>query len=249
MKSLKVSHFFKRQFQSIEKRLMWRRDLDNAIKDISSYKRELCSPEMMMSVPVLFKGDGYYSCLDMKQNMVELLGLVKALQTITMETVCEIGTYKGGTLFIWCQLAADDAEIFSIDLPGGEFGGGYDKRLLPLIEAFPKTNQKLNTLLGDSHSKEIQNQFAGKLNGRNVDFLFIDGDHTYKGVKQDFEDYSPYVRSGGIIAFHDIVKRKEIPEIEVWRYWNEIKQNYRYHEFIDSDNINRPIGIGFIYKD
>jgi len=37
------------------------------------------------------------------------------------------------------------------------------------------------------------------------DFLFIDGDHTYEGVEGDFEMYSPLVRRGGIIAFHDIV--------------------------------------------
>jgi hypothetical protein len=34
--------------------------------------------------------------------------------------------------------------------------------------------------------------------------LFIDGDHTYEGVRRDFEMYSPLVRKGGIIAFHDI---------------------------------------------
>jgi len=44
------------------------------------------------------------------------------------------------------------------------------------------------------------------LNGEPLDFLFIDGDHTYEGVKRDFEMYSPLVRNGGIIAFHDIVK-------------------------------------------
>jgi hypothetical protein len=30
-----------------------------------------------------------------------------------------------------------------------------------------------------------------------VDFLFIDGDHTYEGVKKDFEMYSPLVRREG----------------------------------------------------
>jgi predicted O-methyltransferase YrrM len=44
------------------------------------------------------------------------------------------------------------------------------------------------------------------LNEQNLDFLFIDGDHTYKGVKEDFEMYSPLVRKGGVIAFHDITK-------------------------------------------
>jgi predicted O-methyltransferase YrrM len=43
------------------------------------------------------------------------------------------------------------------------------------------------------------------LKDNKVDFLFIDADHSYEGVKKDFEMYSPLVRKGGIIAFHDII--------------------------------------------
>src|SRR5580765_3151499 len=39
--------------------------------------------------------------------------------------VMEIGTNHGGTLCIFSRLAAHDATIISVDLPGGEFGGGY----------------------------------------------------------------------------------------------------------------------------
>jgi hypothetical protein len=38
---------------------------------------------------------------------------------------------------------------------------------------------------------------------RSIDFLWIDGDHRYKEVKKDFDLWSPFVRAGGIIAFHD----------------------------------------------
>lgn len=41
------------------------------------------------------------------------------------------------------------------------------------------------------------------LKGRQIDFLFIDGDHSVEGVRSDWDNYSPFVRSGGIIAFHD----------------------------------------------
>ena len=36
-----------------------------------------------------------------------------------------------------------------------------------------------------------------------IDLLFIDGDHEYEAVKRDFEDWSPHLREGGIIIFHD----------------------------------------------
>lgn len=37
------------------------------------------------------------------------------------------------------------------------------------------------------------------------DFLHIDGDHTYEGIKQDYLDYSPMVRPGGVVAIHDLL--------------------------------------------
>jgi predicted O-methyltransferase YrrM len=36
-----------------------------------------------------------------------------------------------------------------------------------------------------------------------ISALFIDGDHSYLGVKRDIELYAPRVVPGGIIAFHD----------------------------------------------
>ena len=36
-----------------------------------------------------------------------------------------------------------------------------------------------------------------------IDFLFIDGDHSIKGTFEDWEKYSPFLKSGGIVALHD----------------------------------------------
>ena len=36
-----------------------------------------------------------------------------------------------------------------------------------------------------------------------IDFLFIDGEHTYDAVKKDYESWYPHVKDGGAIAFHD----------------------------------------------
>ncbi|HMO77684.1 MAG TPA: class I SAM-dependent methyltransferase [Candidatus Paceibacterota bacterium] len=35
------------------------------------------------------------------------------------------------------------------------------------------------------------------------DFIFIDGDHTYKAVQQDFEEWFPLLSKNGYVAFHD----------------------------------------------
>lgn len=51
-----------------------------------------------------------------------------------------------------------------------------------------------------------------------IDILFIDGDHSYDGVKKDFEKYEPFVKKGGIILMHDVTHR----HFGVKDYWKEI---------------------------
>lgn len=36
-----------------------------------------------------------------------------------------------------------------------------------------------------------------------IDLLFIDGDHTYEGVKADWEAYKVFLRSGSVVVLHD----------------------------------------------
>ena len=83
-----------------------------------------------------------------------------------------------------------------------------------------------------------------------MDFLFIDADHTYEGVKMDFEMYSQLMRRGGIVAFHDILPhdRKHDPDgsVGVHRFWQEIKQIYKHTEII-KDKDQGWAGIGVIY--
>ena len=70
--------------------------------------------------------------------------------------------------------------------------------------------------------------------------MFIDGDHRYAGVRDDFLTYRHLVREGGLVAFHDIVpyqgKSAEggrfNPFIEVPQFWSKIKPFYPAHEFI-----------------
>jgi predicted O-methyltransferase YrrM len=42
-----------------------------------------------------------------------------------------------------------------------------------------------------------------------LDFVFIDGDHTYEGVRTDWDDWHGYVQPEGILAFHDVVEAPE----------------------------------------
>ena len=65
-----------------------------------------------------------------------------------------------------------------------------------LETADPKAGQTLHLIRGDSHSQEIKTQVAEVLPCP-ADVLFIDGDHTYVGVRADYEDYRQFVKDGG----------------------------------------------------
>lgn len=62
------------------------------------------------------------------------------------------------------------------------------------------------------------------------DFIFIDGDHEYGAVKQDFEEWFRLIVSGGFIAFHDSAPVTSIPgAFEGWagpiRLVKELKEH------------------------
>jgi cephalosporin hydroxylase len=176
----------------------------------------------------------------------ELVELAKIIYDKKPKVVLEIGTARGGTLFLAAQLADDNALIISIDLPDGMYGGGYPEWKIPLYKSFKKKNQNIELIQGDSHSKEILNKLTTILNGKKIDYLFIDGDHTYEGVKADFETYTKLLNTNAIVGFHDIVSDKsDVPNHFVYEFWNEIKSNYQYKEFIKNKNQSK-LGLGVL---
>jgi len=184
--------------------------------------------------------------LQTAQVRPEIIQLAEWVEKRRPRTVVEIGTAHGGTLFLWCRLADPQATIVSIDLPGGIHGGGYPYWKSWIYRRFRMAGQTLRLLRGDSHRPEMLAQLKSLLPGDGkVDFLFIDGDHTYEGVKADFEMYSPLVRPGGLVVFHDICKHAEAVNCQVDRFWHEVKNERRAHEFVHNPN-QGTCGIGVI---
>lgn len=184
------------------------------------------------------------------QKLRELSPFISFLRRRVLHTVVEIGTKRGGTFFVWCQIAQPDATIISIDLPGGPFGGGYKVEKLPRLKGFGRPGQSLHFLRLDSHAPATRAALREILDGRAIDFLMIDGDHTYDGVRRDFEDYSPLVKHRGVIALHDITHHDRVPECEVDQFWCELKRRYRHREFVapgDDCGWGEWGGIGFVH--
>lgn len=78
-----------------------------------------------------------------------------------------------------------------------------------------------------------------------IDFLFIDGDHTYQAVMTDWLLYSPLVKSGGIIAFHDSLCK----EFGVSRFIKDLESG-RFGEAPQVELIqhSKSAGISYYFK-
>lgn len=194
-----------------------------------------------------FRGKGPCERIAAAQINAEFATLMKRLQKENIRYACEIGTFQGGTLFLLTRVALEDAVIVSIDLPGGPFGGGYGAERVPFYERFARAQQKVFCIRKDSKRLETQLALEKILKDQYLDYLFIDGDHSYEGVKSDFENYRRYVRKGGLIAFHDILgghpKRQELG---VKMLWEELRPKFpRRAEFVQ-DYKRGYAGIGVL---
>lgn len=197
------------------------------------------------------------------QKTGELAGLLKILKGRRLKTIVEIGSARGGTFWAWCQIADDDAFLVSIDLPGADFSAPetqnktpeqmeqYSKVVDGKMMSYLREDQKAVLIRGDSHSPLVVSELEKALNGREIDFLFIDGDHSYNGCKSDYDLYSPFVADGGVIAFHDIIGRPQQKECRVPEVWSELRAKNRCVELYDDNSwgYGRWAGIGVLYKE
>jgi cephalosporin hydroxylase len=182
------------------------------------------------------------------QQHSEIAGLLKILRRNPPRYVCEIGTASGGTLFLLAQVCAPGALLLSVDLTLSP------ERSL-IYGRFATRKGRIISIRGDSHNPAIVERVRSLLHGQSLDLLFIDGGHTYDAVKADFTLYSPLVRIGGLIVFHDIVRdigtRYGKPTDHytggVPVFWNEIKAQHRTSELIE-DPEQDGYGIGIVHN-
>ena len=140
---------------------------------------------------------------------VEIHGLVRALRAVTPPALCvvEIGSYCGGSTVVIAREAArraPAARVFAIE-PFSAEGARYQRDYESLFDAnvadwgVGETVQKIKKL-----SHEAATAWTGP-----IDFLYIDGDHSYDGIVRDIRSFVPFVRDAGVFAFHDYKPGKD----------------------------------------
>ena len=183
----------------------------------------------MQPIEIAIRARIEHAAIQKDQELAGFIALVMDLEPL--KTIVEVGAFAGGTLWAWKQMC--DARIIGVDMPPPGFPNG------------PQVNDLgMTVICGDSHDPATRDQLLTELAGSPIDMLFIDGDHTYEGVKADYELYSPLVRPGGIIGFHDIVNHPQQPYIEVQRFWLTLHGDKE--EIIHSPEFGEWGGIGVL---
>lgn len=114
----------------------------------------------------------------------------------------EIGSYNGGSLQTFGRCMEHGATLIAIDRPMGRTDGGAV--LKGVAGELREEGYDVRLILGDSQIPEIVAEATSAVGKGLLDVLFIDGDHSSIGVNADVKNYTPMVRPGGLVIFHDV---------------------------------------------
>ena len=211
-----------------------RKRLD-AIEDLDEVRSILC----------VGKSRGY-GRVAANQHLDEMTRLCELIAARSPAVVVEIGSAKGGTLYLWSRLIQANGLLVSIDLPGGPGSVRWPTRRQ--YRNFGRDRGvKVCMISMSSRDAATLERLQEILGSRKIDFLFIDGDHRYEGVKYDFTHYLPFVSEKGLVALHDV----NLPvgsECEVGKFWKELEASEHATQAIIG-NPPRNMGIGLVSVD
>lgn len=135
------------------------------------------------------------------------------------KTFVELGVKEGESYFAFCQSAAENkisVRCYGIDSWQGDIQTG---KLNPQIAKYVASYNWQYSSFSELKRMLFSEALADFPDGT-IDLLHIDGAHTYRDVKTDFESWLPKVSSNGLVLFHDVMVRDH--GFGVWKVWEEI---------------------------
>jgi predicted O-methyltransferase YrrM len=156
------------------------------------------------------------------QDAWEFAQLLDVFRSRDPRRVLEVGTYAGGTLYHWLQNASPGTHVVSVD-----FYTQADNR--KLYDGWCGPGVGWAAVAGDSNDPAVAALVA---EWDPYDFVFVDAGHLEENIRADVDLYLPMTRKGSVVAFHDIEEHEGLPNVQVWRVWRELRQEYRTVEFV-----------------
>jgi len=140
----------------------------------------------------------------------ELLVIATLVAERKPQLILEVGTFDGNTTLQMALNAPEGAKIDTLDLPPGQTGTKEPvlKSDLQFIQDEAKQVRKFGeSRVGHKVKQHLcdstQVDFAQFAKERSLDFVFIDGGHSYECVKSDTENALPHLSENGCILWHD----------------------------------------------
>ena len=156
---------------------------------------------------------------DMVMPLKETLVIATICQWLQPRRAFEIGTFTGTTTLAIAMNSAEDAEIFTLDLPAGAKAGSENQ--IGSVFRGSAIQKKITQLQGDSTSFDFQPYHA------TIDLVLVDGNHAYEFVKADTANAIKMIRPGGVIIWDDYLWEKKYPECAgVTRCLDELPKDY-----------------------
>lgn len=131
-----------------------------------------------------------------------LYALVRSLKP----AVCvEIGSARGKSACFIGQALKDNnhGKLFAID--PHDVNAWNDAGSLDTYPVLRENLRRLNVADRVEIIRKTSADAAANWGERSIDLLFIDGDHSYEGVKKDWDLFSPHVSKFGVVLFHDTI--------------------------------------------
>lgn len=128
------------------------------------------------------------------ENHMDMMFVVAAAKLRKAKRIFEFGTYMGRTT---CGLASisETVKVFTLNLPPNE-DYRYGPYIGKLIQDSPYKGQ-IEQLFSDSR------KFDTTRYASSMDYIFVDADHSYEGVRNDTLKAFEMLKAGGMIIWHD----------------------------------------------
>lgn len=127
--------------------------------------------------------------------------------------IVEIGSFKGKSTVLLASVAAQCGLGRIVAIDPHTSPSPTDPGLPPGASSFEEFCGALrSTKLEDQVEvhRTLSREVAKGWN-RPIRLLWIDGEHTYKGAKEDFDMFTPFLASGAVVALHDALHAFEGP--------------------------------------
>ncbi len=163
------------------------------------------------------------------------------IETLRPKITVELGVYNGLSFFTFCQsMVENDVEgvAYGIDCwEGDEHTDSYDDSIYQDVAEHARAHYRGMTYLLRMFFNEALQHFEPD----SIDLLHIDGLHTYEAVQEDFNNWYPKVKPGGIVLFHDVMAR--IKDFGAWKFFEELEA-----EHDEIFRFNHGFGLGVLRK-